>query len=88
MATIVFGMMQSLDGYVDDAAGTLVMPPPGPAVFRHFIEVVAGHTGCIYGRRIYELMRYWDVDRQEAYSSPQAKLNRLGLEVRLDNPAL
>jgi len=28
MAKLVFGMSQSLDGYVDDAAGTLCMPPP------------------------------------------------------------
>src|SRR5438874_1580045 len=45
MAKLVFGMSQSLDGYVDDAAGTLCMPPPGPAVFRHFVDVVAGHAG-------------------------------------------
>jgi dihydrofolate reductase len=65
MATLVFGMSQSLDGYVDDAAGSLCMPPPGPAVFRHFVDVVAGQAGAIYGRRIYELMRYWEVDRPE-----------------------
>ena len=65
MAKLVFGMMQSLDGYVDDAAGTLCMPPPDPVVFRHFVDVVAGHAGAIYGRRIYELMRYWDDDRPE-----------------------
>ena len=29
------------------------------------MEVVASHTGCLYGRRIYEVMRYWDVDRPE-----------------------
>lgn len=63
MAKLVFGMMQSLDGYVDDAAGTLCMPPPSPTVFRHFLDVVAGHAGALYGRRIYELMRYWDVDQ-------------------------
>ena len=28
-------------------------------------------------------LRYWDVDRQEAYSSPQAKLIRLGINVKL-----
>jgi hypothetical protein len=28
-------------------------------------------------------LRYWDVDRQEAYSSPQAKLTRLGINVKL-----
>lgn len=30
-----------------------------------------------------EDLRYWDVDRQEAYSSPQAKLTRLGVNVKL-----
>src|SRR5262245_64396578 len=65
MSKLVFGRSQSLYGYVDDAAGTLCMPPPGPAVFRHFVDVVADHAGCIYGRRIYEVMRYWDVDRPE-----------------------
>jgi hypothetical protein len=30
-----------------------------------------------------EELRYWDVDRQEAYVSPQAKLTRLGVNVTL-----
>jgi dihydrofolate reductase len=58
MAKLVFGMMQSLDGYVDH----LEMGPPGPVVFRHFMEHVRGVTGMLYGRRIYEIMRYWDDD--------------------------
>lgn len=33
-----------------------------PAAFRHFIELVRGQTGAIYGRRMYEIMRYWDED--------------------------
>ena len=57
MAKLVFGMMQSLDGYVD-----LEMGPPAPAVVRHFVEHVRGVTGMLYGRRIYEIMRYWDDD--------------------------
>jgi dihydrofolate reductase len=61
MAKLIFGMMQSLDGYVDH----LEMGPPGPAVFRHFIEQVRGVAGMVYGRRIYEIMRYWDDDRAE-----------------------
>jgi hypothetical protein len=28
-------------------------------------------------------LRYWDVDRQEAYASPQAKLTRLAIDVKL-----
>ena len=65
MGKLVFGMMQSLDGYVDDVAGTLVMPVPDVVLFRHFTERMRSVAGCLYGRRIYELMRYWDEERPE-----------------------
>src|ERR1700732_3900655 len=60
MATLVFGMNQSLDGYVDHQAFA-----PGPALFRHWIEHVRGLAGSVYGRRMYEVMRYWDEDHPE-----------------------
>ncbi len=60
MAKLVFGMNQSLDGYVDHEAFA-----PGPVLFHHFIEQVRGLTGSVYGRRIYEVMRYWDEDHAE-----------------------
>jgi len=28
-------------------------------------------------------LRYWDVDRQEASATPQAKLERLGVKIKL-----
>jgi dihydrofolate reductase len=65
MAKLVFGMSQSLDGYVDGVAGDLELPPPGPALFHHFYEWVRDLTGSVYGRRVYEVMRYWDEDRPE-----------------------
>ncbi|MGH6877827.1 MAG: dihydrofolate reductase family protein [Rhizomicrobium sp.] len=66
MAKLVFGLSQSLDGYVGGAAGELdVIPPPGPALFRHFSEWVRCLAGSVYGRRMYEVMRYWDEDRPE-----------------------
>ena len=58
MAKLVYGLNQSLDGYVDH----LKLGPPPPALFRYFIEQVRGLTGMLYGRRIYEIMRYWDDD--------------------------
>jgi len=61
MAKFVFGMSQSLDGYVDH----LRLPPPGPALFHHFYAWVRDLAGSVYGRRVYELMRYWDEDRPE-----------------------
>jgi len=60
MAKLVFGMNQSLDGYVDHMAFA-----PSPTLFRHFIEQVGGLAGSVYGRRMYEVMRYWDDDRAE-----------------------
>ena len=60
MAKLVFGMNQSLDGYVDH-----LEMRTGPALFRHWIEQVRDLTGSVYGRRMYETMRYWDEDRPE-----------------------
>src|SRR6266516_7416085 len=60
MAKFVFGMNQSLDGYVDH-----LEMRTGPALFRHWIEHVRDLTGSVYGRRMYEAMRYWDEDRPE-----------------------
>ena len=36
-----------------------------PVLFRHFIEQARGLTGSVYGRRLYEVMRYWDEDHPE-----------------------
>ena len=58
MAKLVYGLNQSLDGYVDH----MKLGPPHPALFRHFLELVRGLTGMVYGRRMYEVMRYWDED--------------------------
>ena len=60
MAKLVFGMNQSLDGYVDHQEFA-----PDPALFRHWIEQVRCAAGSVYGRRMYDVMRYWDEDRPE-----------------------
>ncbi len=60
MAKLVFGMNVSLDGYVDHTEFA-----PDPLLFRHFIEEARGQAGSIYGRKIYEIMRYWDDDQPE-----------------------
>ena len=57
MAKLVYALNQSLDGYVDHQKFR-----PSPALFRHFIEHVRSLTGTVYGRRMYEIMRYWDED--------------------------
>jgi len=49
MAKLIFGLSQSLDGYVDH-----LELRPGPALFRHFVEHTRELVGCVYGRRTYE----------------------------------
>jgi dihydrofolate reductase len=60
MAKLVFGMNQSLDGYVDHMAYAI-----SPTLFHHYIEQARDQVGSVYGRRLYELMRYWDEDHPE-----------------------
>lgn len=59
MARLVFALNQSLDGYVDHTS----LGPPRPVLFRHFTELVRKSAGMLYGRRMYEVMRYWDDDQ-------------------------
>jgi len=63
MAKLVFGMMQSLDGFVAGPANGPDLPAPGVELHRHFNDQVRGVSGMLYGRRIYEIMRYWDEDK-------------------------
>ncbi|RZJ05212.1 MAG: dihydrofolate reductase [Brevundimonas sp.] len=67
MARLVFGMNQSLDGYVDH-----LRFEPNPTLFRRFIEEAQTQTGSLYGRKVYELMRYWDDDQPEWDSERRA----------------
>lgn len=58
VARLVFGMNQSLDGYVDHMAFG-----PSSTLFAHFITEAEAQAGSVYGRKIYEIMRYWDEDQ-------------------------
>ena len=61
MAKLVYGLNQSLDGYVDH----MKIGPPDPATSRYFIEQARSVTGAVYGRGMYEIMRYWDEDQSD-----------------------
>jgi dihydrofolate reductase len=77
MGRLVFGMMQSLDGYIAGPSGgpdsdgglssqaAAQFPPPGPILARHLLEQFCGLDGILYGRRMYEVMRYWDEDKPD-----------------------
>jgi len=58
MAKLVYMLNQTLDGYVDHKS----IGPPDEALFRHYIEYLRELSGMVYGRGMYEVMRYWDDD--------------------------
>lgn len=58
MARFVSSMNVSLDGYVDHDRMA-----PDADVFRHWIEAVKRTPNCLHGRKVYELMRYWESDQ-------------------------
>lgn len=60
MARLVYALNQSLDGYIDHDAMA-----PSETLFRHFIEHAEGLSGSLYGRVMYEVMRYWDDDQPD-----------------------
>jgi hypothetical protein len=57
MARFVCSMNVSLDGYVDHDRMA-----PDPQVFRFWINAVKRTPNCLYGRKIYQLMTYWQDD--------------------------
>ncbi len=70
MAKLIFGMNMSLDGYVDHER----MAPPEPALFNYFIEQTRNAAGSLYGRGLYETMRYWDSDDWNQHNPVQGDL--------------
>jgi dihydrofolate reductase len=62
MAKLVYALNQSLDGYIDHDVPGMV---PTPELFRHFTDEVRSLAGSLYGRIMYQTMRYWDTDQDD-----------------------
>jgi dihydrofolate reductase len=62
MAKLVYAMMHSLDGYVSGREGAPGLPMPDDALHQHFSDQLNVTTGSLFGRNMYEIMRYWDTD--------------------------
>ncbi len=60
MARFVASMNVSLDGYVDHDRMI-----PDADVFRFWIDAVQQTQNCLYGRKVYDLMRYWEPDQPD-----------------------
>jgi dihydrofolate reductase len=59
MGRLVYGMMQSLDGYIADLSGDITLPVPDVDLHQHFNDIMRATALSVYGRRMWETMRYW-----------------------------
>jgi dihydrofolate reductase len=60
MAKLIYSAITSLDGYVADADGNFDWSAPDEEAHR-FVNELERPVGCyLYGRRMYEVMAYWE----------------------------
>ena len=69
MARIAFAMLTSLDGYIAGPDGDISLPVPEEALHRHFNGIMKQTSIELCGRRMYDMMRYWDSPERETSSS-------------------
>jgi dihydrofolate reductase len=64
---IVYGFAVSVDGYIaSPQGGGIGLPMPEEALHRHFNEMQERTALSLYGRNMYEVMKYWDAPPPES----------------------
>ena len=59
MGKLVYGAIASLDGYVNDASGGFGWAAPDEEVHQFVNDLERPVGTYLYGRRMYDVMRYW-----------------------------
>ncbi len=62
MAQLIYSGMLSLDGYLADEHGNFDWAEPDEEVHTFVNELERGIGTYLYGRRMYDVMSYWDTD--------------------------
>jgi len=65
MATLIYTGITSLDGYLADANGSFDWAEPDEEVHRFVNDLERPVGTYLYGRRLYEVMRYWETAHTE-----------------------
>jgi dihydrofolate reductase len=70
MAKLIYSAITSLDGYVEDEAGTFDWAAPDDEVLCFLNELERPIGTYLYGRRMYETMVYWETAHTITEESP------------------
>jgi len=73
MAKLIYSAITSLDGYVADAAGNFDWAEPDAEVHRFVNDLERTVGRHLYGRRMYEVMVYWETATTLANQPPVAQ---------------
>jgi dihydrofolate reductase len=69
---LIYGFNTSLDGYIEDSAGTLDWSVPDEELHKFWNSFEASIGTHLYGRRLYETMRYWETAHEKPDQPPVA----------------
>ena len=72
MGKLIYGFNTSLDGYIEDDRGTLDWSEPDEELHRFWNAFEASIGIHLYGRKLYETMRYWEHAHEEPGQSDYA----------------
>lgn len=70
MGRLIYGMIQSLDGYTEDERGKFSWGAPDEAAHAYINQLAAPVGTYLYGRRMYETMVYWETAHMEPDQPP------------------
>jgi dihydrofolate reductase len=73
MARLIYSAIMSLDGYIADAQGQFEWAAPDEDVFSFVTDLERPVGTYLYGRRMYETMRYWETAHTADGQSPAGR---------------
>lgn len=66
MGKLMYGFNTSLDGYIEDASGSIDWTDPDEEVHRFWNTFEASIGTRLYGRKLYETMRFWETAHEQS----------------------
>ena len=67
--SLIYSMLLSVDGYVEDEHGRFDWAAPDEEVFSYINQLESSVGTCLYGRRMYETMVYWETAHTAPHQS-------------------